>query len=142
MGHYVGDGSMPLHTSDKYDGWRGASNPNGYSRDTTIHGRFESEYVDGQIKIEDVRGQVNGPTHLKDPFADIVTYLLKTNSHVDELYKMDLVHHFDRNDTDPAAKKFVSSRLAAGSQMLANLWFTAWLDSANAMDNPRPRNGQ
>jgi len=140
MGHYVGDGSMPLHTSDKYDGWRGSSNPNNFSRDTTIHGRFESEFVDGQINIDDVRPQVDAPVHLKDPFADIMTYLLKTNSTVDALYQMDLQHHFDRNNTDPAAKKFVSSRLAAGSQMLANLWYTAWLDSANALENNRPRN--
>jgi len=142
MGHYVGDGSMPLHTSDKFDGWRGTNNPNGYSRDTTIHGRFEGQFVDGQIKIEDVRDQVNAPLRLKDPFADIVTYLTKTNTYVDDLYKMDLAHKFDRDQTDPAAKKFVSERLAAGSQMLANLWYTAWVDSVVTETPNRQRNGQ
>jgi hypothetical protein len=30
----------------------------------------------------------------------------------------------------PEAFTFTTRRLAAGSQMLLNLWFTAWLDSA------------
>src|ERR1700761_1334360 len=30
LGHYVGDGSMPLHTTIQYNGWTGA-NPNAYT---------------------------------------------------------------------------------------------------------------
>ncbi|MEJ8629977.1 hypothetical protein P0F65_09500 [Sphingomonas sp. I4] len=45
LGHYIGDGSQPLHNSVNSDGWRGP-NPNGYTRDRSIHGRFESGFVD------------------------------------------------------------------------------------------------
>ena len=37
LGHYVGDGSQPLHTTDKYNGWVGA-NPNGYTTSTRSTG--------------------------------------------------------------------------------------------------------
>src|SRR5882757_6986910 len=30
LGHYVGDGSMPLHTTVNYNGWVGKENPNQY----------------------------------------------------------------------------------------------------------------
>jgi hypothetical protein len=45
MGHYIGDGSQPLHDTMHHDGWHGL-NPNGYTRDPKVHGRFESQYVD------------------------------------------------------------------------------------------------
>jgi hypothetical protein len=45
MGHYIGDGSQPLHDTIHHDGWQGP-NPNGYTRDPKVHGRFESQYVD------------------------------------------------------------------------------------------------
>ncbi len=52
LGHYVGDGSMPLHTSDKPNGWIGP-NPNGYTTDHKIHGLFESEFVRNNVKAAD-----------------------------------------------------------------------------------------
>src|SRR6202041_363784 len=45
LGHYVGDGSQPLHTTINYDGWVGKDNPNGYTTDHTIHAQFETVYV-------------------------------------------------------------------------------------------------
>jgi len=36
LGHYVGDGSMPLHTSMQYNGWNGP-NPNHYTTEHHIH---------------------------------------------------------------------------------------------------------
>ena len=46
LGHYIGDGAQPLHDSVNSDGWRGP-NPHGYTTDRTVHGRFESKFVDG-----------------------------------------------------------------------------------------------
>ena len=43
--HYIADAAMPLHNSKHHDGWEG-DNPKNYTRDTEIHGRFESQYVD------------------------------------------------------------------------------------------------
>jgi hypothetical protein len=38
---------------------------------------------------------------------------------------------WDANNRNADSKKFVTERLAAAAQMLANLWYTAWLGSAS-----------
>lgn len=131
LGHYVADGSQPLHASIHYNGWATSSNPQLFTREP-LHGRFESEYVKANIKPEDFSGLVKTATRLQDPFADIVKYLIDSYNHAPELYRMEKVARWDANNRNAESKKFVTERLAAGSQMLANLWYTAWLGSAKA----------
>ena len=130
VGHYVADGSQPLHTSIHYNGWTTSSNPQLFTREP-LHGRFEGEYVRAQIKPEDFSGLVKTATRLQDPFADIVKYLVDSYNHVPELYRMEKKVRWDANNRNADSKKFVTERLAAASQMLANLWYTAWLGSAS-----------
>ena len=129
VGHYVADGSQPLHTSIHYNGWTTSSNPQLFTREP-LHGRFEGEYVKAHIKPEDFSGLVKTATRLQDPFADIVKYLVDSYNHVPELYRMEKKVRWDANNRNADSKKFVTERLAAASQMLANLWYTAWLGSA------------
>ena len=130
VGHYVADGSQPLHTSIHYNGWTTSSNSQLFTREP-LHGRFEGEYVKAQIKPEDFSGLVKTATRLQDPFADIVKYLVDSYNHVPELYRMEKKVRWDANNRNADSKKFVTERLAAASQMLANLWYTAWLGSAS-----------
>ncbi len=128
LGHYVGDGAQPLHTTIHYNGWSGSANPDLMTREP-LHWRFEGEYVKAQIKAEDFAALVNTATKLKDPFADTLKYLFDSYSHVKSLYEMDKTARWEPSNTRPESKQFVAKRLAAGSQMLANLWYTAWVDS-------------
>src|SRR5215469_58618 len=48
LGHYVADGSQPLHTTIHYNVWVGP-NPNGYTTGPGIHGLFETTYVGANI---------------------------------------------------------------------------------------------
>jgi len=50
---------------------------------------------------------------------------------------MDKNARWDANNRNAESKKFVTERLAAGSQMLANLWYTAWLGSATSRPEGR-----
>ncbi|MFY9557087.1 MAG: nuclease [Blastocatellia bacterium] len=136
LGHYVADGSQPLHASIHYNGWTTSSNPDLYTREP-LHGRFESEYVKAQIKPEDFSGLVKTASRLQDPFADIMKYLIDSYNHVPELYKLDKTARWEAGNRNPESKKFVTQRLAAGSQMLANLWYTAWLGSASSKSEDR-----
>jgi len=129
LGHYVADGSQPLHATIHYNGWSGSTNSNLSTREP-LHGRFESEFVRARIKPDDFSSLVKPAERLKDPFADIMKYLLETYSNVDKLYAMEKTARWEGSNASPEAKKFVAERLAAGSQMLANLWYTAWLDSS------------
>ena len=45
---------------------------------------------------------------------------------------MEKTARWESNNRNAAAKQFVAERLAAGAQMLGNLWYTAWLNSADA----------
>lgn len=131
LGHYVGDGSQPLHATIHFNGWSTSSNPDLFTREP-LHGRFESEYVKAKIKVEDFTGLVSTARPLKDAFADIVSYLVETSKLTPELYRMEKTARWDATNTRPESKQFVAARLAAGSQMLANLWYTAWLNSAGS----------
>jgi hypothetical protein len=128
VGHYVGDGAQPLHTTIHYNGWSSSANPEFFTREP-LHWRFEGEYVKAQIKAEDFSGLVRPASRLRDPFADTMSFLFDSLSNVKPLYEMDKTARWDDKNHNAESKKFVTKRLAAGSQMLANLWYTAWRDS-------------
>lgn len=127
LGHYVADGSQPLHTTIQYNGWVGP-NPNGYSTQHGIHAAFEITYVAANIAATDFAGMVHTPEHLDDPFARYLAYLKQSNGLVEQVYTLEKAGGF-RGKGSPEAFTFATRRLAAGSQMLLNLWYTAWIES-------------
>jgi hypothetical protein len=128
LGHYVADGSQPLHTTIQYNGWVGP-NPHGYTTEHNIHAQFESTYVATNITAKDFAGLVKAPERIDDPFAGYMAYLKQSNRLVEEVYSLEKAGGFNEKGS-PAAFDFTTHRLAAGSQMLLNLWYTAWLESA------------
>jgi hypothetical protein len=134
LGHYVADGSQPLHTTIQYNGWVGP-NPNGYTTEHGIHALFESTYVAKNITAQDFARLVHAPERVTDPFTEYVEYLQQSNKLVEKVYSLDKDHGFNGKGTADAFA-FTTQRLAAGSQMLLNLWYSAWLDSASYTDMP------
>jgi hypothetical protein len=128
LGHYVADASQPMHVTVNYNGWVTSPNPEGFTRDP-IHSKFESEYVRARIKPEDFRDLVKPARALADPFAEIRKYIFDSYAQVEELYRLDKKVRWDAANTNPESKQFVTKRLAAGSQMLSDLWYTAWVKS-------------
>ena len=130
LGHYVADGSMPLHTSIQYNGWVGP-NPNGYTTEHHIHSLFESQYVHANVKAADVAPLVNASkvTPLGDVFDDYMTYLRHSNTLVEQTYQLEKAGAFAGAGTT-AGKAFVDQQLAAGAIELRNMIYTAWLKSA------------
>jgi hypothetical protein len=53
---------------------------------------------------------------------------------VKQVYEFDKSGSFNGAGT-PDAVKFTEQRLAAGAQMLLDLWYTAWLESAEPVQN-------
>jgi hypothetical protein len=134
LGHYVADGSQPLHTTIQYNGWVGP-NPNGYTTQHDIHAQFETAYVGANIVAKNFAGLVHAPERLDDPFARYVAYLKQSNGLVEDVYRLEKAGGF-RGKGSPEAFAFTTHRLAAGSQMLLNLWYTAWMESADATPPP------
>jgi len=128
LGHYVGDGANPMHTSIQYNGWVG-DNPKGYTTSHDIHYNFESGFVRANLSELQIDGLVNAPKHLDHPFEDYIAYLRESQSHVEKIYALDKECAFEgRGSAD--AVLFEKQRLAAGAQILVNMWYTAWVDSA------------
>ncbi len=131
LGHYVGDGSQPLHTTFQYDGWTGP-NPHGYTTAHGIHARFEITFVHANVRPADVAPLVAAtrPVLLHDVFVDYLAYLRHSNSLVEQFYQLDKQRAFNGSGT-PAGKAFADQRLAAAAIELRNLIYTAWIESAN-----------
>jgi hypothetical protein len=131
LGHYVADAAQPLHTTIYYNGWVGP-NPNNYTTEHHIHAEFEGNYVGANVTATDFAGLVKAPEHLTDPFSDYLAFLHRSNALVEEVYRLDKAGGF-RGKGSREAFDFTTHRLAAGSQMLLNLWYRAWLESAEAV---------
>jgi TonB family protein len=129
LGHYVGDGSQPLHVTIQYNGWTGP-NPNGYTTDHTIHWRFEGPYVDTAINTSDVQPLLTPVHPIDDEWDDYLAYLRYTGSLTERVYQLDKQHGFDGAGT-PEAKQFTAQRLAAGASMLRDMVVAAWVKSAD-----------
>ena len=129
MGHYVADGANPLHTTVNYNGWTTA-NPNGYTTEKTIHWKMEGAFVAANWKQLPFADLVPAKARkLDNPFQDYVAYLRKSNGYVEQVYQLEKAEGFDGAGT-VGSRHFIEQRLAYGAEMLRDLWYTAWVNSA------------
>lgn len=146
LGHYVGDGANPLHTSIHLNGWVGP-NPNGFTTSRGLHHKMETTFVNANLKRLRFGDLVpSQPRLLTDPFHDYVKYLYDSHQYVDETYILEKTGAFDGKGTD-ASIDFIRHRFAAGAAMLRDLWYTAWVmsgtprqtsEGAKSMTDPNP----
>lgn len=128
LGHYVGDGSNPMHTSIQYNGWVGP-NPKGYTTSNTVHWKMEGIFVAANFKQLQFADLVPAqPQQLTHPFQDYMHYLYESHNLVEKAYQLEKEGGFDGEGT-PASREFIRERLAAGATMLRNMWYSAWLQS-------------
>lgn len=141
LGHYVGDGSQPLHVTVNYDGWVGKDNPNGYTTQHGIHAKFETTFVAANIRAADVAPLMTAPLHLNDIFDDYVAYLRSSARLIERTYELEKLGGFDNAGTVDS-KQFTAQRLAAAASELRDLYYTAWAESAKPVpewhDAPKP----
>ena len=135
MGHYIGDGSEPLHDTINANGWIGP-NPNGYTTDPHIHARFEATLVDNmKLSEADLLPRVGKPGHLHgDVFDDIIAFLDKSGSKMEEIYKLDKAGAL-ADPNDPQAREMVLLCASEGATMLRDLLYRAWLESGQPNSN-------
>lgn len=133
LGHFVADASNPLHTSIQYNGWQGA-NPNGYTTEHRIHSQMESEFVSANVNAaKDIAPLIPAqPTILSDFFEDYMKYIRRSNTLVEQSYKLEKAGGF-KGAGSVESRAFIDSRLAAGAAELRDAIYTAWLRSADVM---------
>ncbi len=126
LGHFAGDGSMPLHLTKNYDGWIGP-NPNGYAT-SEIHGPVES-YADTILGLDGLLPLIKSPRILDNPFDAVIEYLYSSSTKIEELYQLHKEGAFKENPLNPKGKEFIYGSVSRGSQMLLDLWYTAYIKS-------------
>jgi hypothetical protein len=137
LGHFVGDGSQPLHTTKHYNGWVG-ENPKGYTVKTTFHGWIDAGYFTktGGVKMDALAGKIQPATRIANAgepdgiFRDAVTYIVEQNKYVEPLYEMEKNGQLTgEGDKGMEGRPFLDGQLVKAGQMLGNIWLTAWLEA-------------
>ncbi len=135
LGHYVGDGSQPLHVTVNYNGWVGP-NPNGYTTEHQIHRQFEDPFVVANIHAPQVQAKMTPPKVVEgDMFDAYVAYLRHSATYVEKVYQLYKAGGFDGAGT-PESRDFTAARLADGACMLRDMISTAWILSAQPVPDP------
>jgi hypothetical protein len=132
MGHFVGDGSQPLHTTIHHHGWVGA-NPRGYTRDRSFHQWIDGDYFrkTGGLKLETMCAKIQ-PAQLTGRnsaalFTEVMGYLMETHRQVEPLYQLQKAGGLSgEGEKGLEGKTFLEDRLVSGGQMLGNIWYSAW----------------
>jgi hypothetical protein len=137
LGHYVADGANPAHTTIHHNGWVGA-NPNNFATDNRFHGRFESAFVQARVRSTDVQplagASAQSITTLRPA---VLSYLQRSHAELERLYTLDRAVSFDEKNESIEHKKFAAERLASAVTMLRDLWWTAWVTSADGSASSR-----
>jgi len=139
MGHFVGDGSQPLHVTVHRSGWIGP-NPHGYTT-SDFHALIDGAFIaKAGITLAELTPQVvpGRPLNLtprpdgRDPaFVAAVDYLRETLATVEPMFRLVQEHKLvDGGPGSSEGRKFIDGRLLAGGEMLGSLWLTAWRQAA------------
>lgn len=131
LGHYVGDGAQPHHTTIHYNGWsRDTPNPEGFTTSRQTHGQFEGAFTARIARLDAVEAAMPAPR--LDGFEmrpRVATYLKTTLAEVLPFYRLEKAGGFREVDARGAA--FATARLGAGAAELRDLYVLAWRDAAD-----------
>lgn len=131
LGHYVGDGHMPLHITKNYNGQ--------YTGQTGIHSRYESDMVYDYInQLHSYSGIA--AQYVSDVQTYIFNYLYVNYTYVDSILDADTYAENIAGNTYSTqyyvqlfnkSKNFTITLWQNASHALAELIYTAWVDAGS-----------
>ena len=139
LGHYVADGCQPMHVSIHFNGWTdGVANPKNFTTDRKLHSRYETLYVNAALDTARVRSHARAPERLPNVWGSMQQYLSQTFSELEPVYELEKTGEFNPDKPSTKSTELIASQLARASTLLGDLWYTAWMESAEPV---RPPNG-
>ncbi len=136
LSHFVGDGSMPLHTSIHFNGWGPFPNPNGYTTDR-IHVPWEGGYVRRAVTAAAVAAAMPPYRDCHCPIEQRVgAYLKDDYLQVVPFYELEKAGAFQPGVAKGVA--FTTGRVAAGAAELRDEIVLAWQASEGATIGYQP----
>jgi hypothetical protein len=137
MGHYVGDGTQPLHTTVHFNGWIG-DNPRGYTTSQKFHAWIDGGYfrATGGIKVGALIGNIHPAGRIANAetpdgmFRATVAYLVAQNKLVEPLYELEKEGKLTgAGDRGLEGRPLLENQLVKAGQWLGDIWYTAWLEA-------------
>jgi hypothetical protein len=137
MGHFVGDGSQPLHTTVHYNGWVG-NNPHGYTTSLKFHAWIDGGYfrATGGINVDKLTPRIHPAERIANAetpdgiFRATVAYLVAQNKLVEPLYELEKEGKLTgESGQGQEGGPFLYGQLVKAGQMLGDIWYTAWLEA-------------
>lgn len=125
MAHYTGDAAMPLHTTRDFDG---RNQPDGTVKQKGIHARLDAFPEKNKITPEEICRGLEAKV-IDDVWAHVNRFIVESHTHVARCYELDAAGAFAAPTEESRA--FVLARCRAGAQLTLDLWYTAWVKSAN-----------
>jgi len=136
LSHFVGDGSQPLHVTDRFNGWGDGPNPRGYTK-AKIHGPFEGEFVAANVKPAAVAARMKPLRVCNCPFEQrVADYLVATGQQVVPLYELEKAGGLSAGNA--RGTDFAATRLAVGASELRDVIVEAWRASENRQVGWKP----
>lgn len=141
MGHFVGDGAQPLHTTIHHNGWVG-ENPRGYTTWRGFHSWIDSGFiVRAKLDLGTLVARVRPAQVIslearapgRDPmFQQVVEYLGRQFALVEPLYQLEQAEKLRVEDRSPDAEAvgFIERQVLVAGEMLGRIWLTAWRTSS------------
>ena len=139
MGHYVGDGAQPLHTTKHYNGWVG-DNPQNFTTARTFHAWIDGGflYKTGGLSFDGLTLRVKPAQRLattadqpRDPiFNHAMNYLLAQFPHVEPLYTLEKTGKLTPEKPESKeGRAFLEAQILTAAHTLGNFWLTAWQEA-------------
>jgi len=136
MGHYIGDGAQPLHTTTHHHGWVGP-NPNGYATNYSIHSwidggyfsKFPIDYAKLKARLRPARilAPADGRGAATELFPLVMAWLGEQHRLVEPLYRLEKDGKLSsKRELSQEAHDFLTGQLLTAGQLLGDVWLTAW----------------
>ncbi|HOC57736.1 MAG TPA: hypothetical protein PKI20_19105 [Verrucomicrobiota bacterium] len=140
MGHLVGDGSQPLHTTKHHHGWVG-DNPKRFTTSRRFHSWIDGGYFNktGGANLEALKSRLrpakpvalNGrPARPEESFQVAMLYLVEQHKQVEPLYQMEKDGKLSgEGEKGLEGKAFLENQLLVAGQLLGDFWYSAWREA-------------
>ena len=135
MGHFIGDATQPLHSTKHHHGWVGP-NPKAYSTNYSIHSWIDGGYIQQfGVNADKLRAKLRPATSVGGPnnsasanlFPTVVNFLHEQFKQVEPLYELEKTGKLSaRRELSQEGHDFITGQMLRASQMLGDLWLTAW----------------
>jgi hypothetical protein len=140
MGHLIGDGAQPLHTTIHHHGWVG-DNPHGYTTSRGFHSWIDGGFFNktGGANLPELKSKLRPAAMVtihgrlakpEETFQAAMLFLLEQNKQVEPLYQLEKDGKLTgEGEKGLEGKAFLEGQLLKAGQLLGDFWYSAWQEA-------------